>query len=363
MALAASPSRAESPSEGATDLADRREVTVTTAGDAEGAEAIEAVLRERIGGELRVTFARTPKVERGDVLASRRATVASDGELGRVFVDLGDPERVTLYIVDARSDRVLVRELERTANPEVAWEETGHIVELAVGALRRGQLIGTARSELVGERPPPPPPLAAPMIDSPAPEPARPAVVAPKPRVHGGLFWNTSAYGSGPEVATGPGAFAELKKEEPRVWSRAPLHWGGLLSGELRFPSNAAIGGANVRTRGGAVHLLATGGVRLGRAHELTLGLGGGVDFTRAEVTGAVATNARLTDSEIVPTATLRGLARYAWRTPVLGVFAGIGLDVSLENTRYVAVRDGAPFVLFEPWGVRPFALVGLSSP
>jgi hypothetical protein len=155
-------------------------VVIELAGEPSNVSAVEDILRERVASSgLQVSFAPIDVIDPAVVVTS---AVAQDEELAHVWIDLGSPERITFYLVDGKRERVLVRHFARHENPEVAREELGYVVELALVALRAGERIGVgrdvARAELAPEVAAPPP------VASPPPAPPF-AKLKDKPRTLG----------------------------------------------------------------------------------------------------------------------------------------------------------------------------------
>ncbi len=331
--------------------AERHVVTVKIAGDA--ADVVLEALRERIDGDA--SFEIVPTIDPESVVTPGPS---NDAQLARIWIDLRtDAETIMLYIVDGSWEHVLVRPVARQANPEVTHEEIGHIVDLALDALRAGQTIGVgraaAREQLLKATPAPPAPPAPPPEAPPAPRPQR-------PRVRVGGFYATTVYGSNLELATGPGLVVEL--HQPTELRGHTLEWGLTSTVDYRFPSTVDRGTAVVRFEGGALHALFGASYAFTRAHELMLGVGGGVELVRATGQSVELANVRFADGEINPIATARVLARYGLRTPSFRLFGGLGLDVPFANPRYLLSRPTEPVVLFAPWAVRPFVLVGIET-
>ncbi len=302
--------------------------------------------------------------------------------LARIWIDVPShtQEDVTIYVVDGAWEHVLVRRVARQANPEVTWEEIGHIVELALVALRSGHTIGVDRAaaerellgapgveELVEAQPAPaesrrsPEPPSRPSSPD-TTVPVRPASTTSSPwSFRAGGFYGVSAYGSGLELASGPGLIVEVHR---RAIARR-LELGGVVTGEYRFPSTVDRGSALVRFEGAAMHLLASGTVALGARHHLMIGAGGGVELVHARATSDTLSTISFVDRNLRATPTGRVLARYGLdASSSLRLFAGVGVDLPFEAPRYLLTRanESEPVVLFEPWAVRPFVVLGLES-
>jgi hypothetical protein len=336
---------------------ERRLVSVQIAGDAASVDAVLAVLREREGGS-ETTFEIVPAIDRASVVTPGPPNAR---QLARIWIDLtvppgreSEPPPITIYVVDGPWERVLVRPVVRQPNAEITWEEIGHIVELAVDALRAGESIGVAREQLL---PPPSPPPTAPSPIATETPPIAPAPAPARPwKLRGGGFYSATAYGSGFELASGPGAMLELQTQRPK------LELGGALTGEYRFPSRVDRGSATVHFEGGALHALANAAFVLGARHQLGLGLGGGVELVQAHSSSIKLDNVRFFGTEMQTIPTTRALARYTLTTSSVRLFAGLGVDVPLRRPRYLLTREDAPVVLFEPWAVRPFVLLGIET-
>jgi hypothetical protein len=362
------PARA-TPTGMAAEAVKRHVVTVKLAGPKGDVAALLDVLRERIGGNARDTsFEVVPAIDRAAIVTP--ATADSGEQLARIWVDLEDGPRiedagssprapVTLYVVDGPWERVLVRPVNREANPEVTWEEIGHIIELALTALRAGERIGVAREQLLPPSPPPtsPPPPPPPQEDAP---PRAPAARERRLHFRAGGFYATTAYGSSLELSSGPGAVLELHAPTDLVGRR--LEYGVTLTGEYRFPSTVDRGSAVVKFEGASFNAMASASYTLANRHDLMLGVGGGVELVHAQGRSAQLDNVRFVDGNLDPIPTARVLARYGWSTSAVRLFGGFGVDVPFRSPRYLLSRESEPVVLFEPWSVRPFLLFGIQT-
>lgn|GEM_PF-1697874 len=352
------------------DHAKRTLVSVKVAGDAPSTSAVLEVLRERIGAvEAEASFEVVPTIERASIVTPGPP---DDRQLARIWIDLteapgrkGEREPVTLYVVDGQWERVLVRPVTRQRNPEVTWEEIGHIVELALGALRAGESIGVGRAlarEQLLPAPQPPPPDAD-FDDSKLPPelmyyPPRPR---PEIRPRVGAFYTTTAYGSELELSSGPGAIFDLHVRHSSLLG-GKLELGATVSGEYRFPSTVDRASALVRFESAAFHALASAGYHFTARHHLIVGVGGGADLVHARGQSPQLNNIRFVDGNLDPIPAARLLVRYAMVMPNARVFAGLGLDLPFRNPRYLLSRENEPVILFEPWVVRPFLMVGLET-
>lgn len=310
-------------------------------------------MNERLAGhDFLVAITTVSAIHPADVVTPG---ASNDDQLARVWIDMTSQERVTLYVVDGTWERVLVRHLARNENPEVTWENLGHIVELAMVALRAGETIGigreTARAELLPPEPPPAPPARPPFVFVP--------VVAPRPelRFHAGAFYETALQSSAPTIAMGPGVILELERSAPRA------SYGIQFTAQYRLPLTVDEGLAHVRTEGAALRGLVTVGLPLSRSNVLTPALGAGVDVVHSEAIGQRTTALRLVPPQTDVLPTLRASLRFEHRAPGIRLFGGGGLDLPLDNRRYILAKTDSREVLYAPWSVRPFLFAGVETP
>lgn len=349
------------PSSASAENAKRRLVSVKIAGAPRSVAAVLDVLRERTGGtETETELEVVPTIDRASIVTPGPP---SERQLARIWIDLREPpgranerEPVTLYVVDGPWERVLVRPVTRETNPEVTWEEIGHIVELALGALRAGESIGVgravAREQLLPTPEPPPPPPPPPEAPAPAPPPGNPW----RPHVRAGAFYSVSGYGPGLELASGPGAVLQLHSDSGR------LDFGTTLTAEYRFPSTVDRGSALVTFEGGALHAMASSAYSFNKRHQLSLGLGGGVELVNVTGASTQLETLRFVDGDVDVIPAARLLTRYSHATSTFRLFAGAGVDLTFRNLRYLLSRGDDSLILFEPWVARPFLLLGIET-
>lgn len=343
----------------------RRVVTVEIAGDERNVAETTTLLRERLASQpIDTTYATAETIDPATVVTPANV---HDDDLARVWIDMRGNRRVTLYVVDGPWERVFIRHFVRHDNPEVTREEIGHVVELALVALVAGERIGVgrdvARAELApaAAPAPTPPPPAPPIPDhvETKPEPAP----ATKTRFHAGPFFEMQAYGSGPELRSGIGGMLEVHRTPPST----RLRYGANLLFQYRLPVDADAGTATtVRSEGAAAHLLAHASYAVSRPAELAVMLGPGLEMNHAEARGDRAASVTFAGGETTLSPVARLLVRYTHAFPDLfQLFAGVGLDVPFERTRYLLARPsgGGSTVLFEQWAARPFLVLGVTTP
>jgi len=335
-------------------------VQVALAGPDARVEALRRALEDplrRLGADLQIS--RVDAVDPRSVIDP--AAPHPDAAV-RVWLDLSASERVTLYFVDAAWERVLVRHvaLENDLD-EVEREEVAFIVRSAVEALLAGAKLGVTREEaraalLPAEPPPPPPPPPAPKVEPtppPPPPPPAPAPVAPRSvvtsvgalyegQLYAGAFWQ------GPGLLFGvlrPGAIA----------------WGGRLTLQYRAPVTIEGDALGARLQGIASRALARVEGWSGDM-GVALAAGGGVDVTHTDpvpisdraVTGAAGW-------DVTPVA--RVLVAGGFRAAGVEISPLAGVDFDLLPVRYVGLRDGKKYTVFDVSRWRPFFGLELSVP
>jgi hypothetical protein len=325
--------------------------------DARDSDALARVARELLGRlGLEVRAERVARVELAAVFAPPRAGVAPEPLLARVWVDWRTPGRATLYLLDGRRDRVLVRQVERPAGgEELAREELGHILETACEGLLAGSEVGEPRAGVAPRLLPPSPPTT--VVAEAAPPPASgPA------RVQVALLYEAAAFGGG-ALAHGPEAslFVALGARRPVPW-----RMGLWATAQLRLPVRATDdAGAGVALEAGALRAL------LALEHAWTeratgrAGVGVGVDVVRARPEAAppdvAVLNPAFTRSFAVARAALAVDLRLARRTWLV---AALAADIDVTGQRYAFSRGGGgEELVLKPWIVRPAAALGLAFP
>jgi hypothetical protein len=322
------------------------------ASDARESDALAQVARELLGRlsvEVRASF--VARIDLAAVVAPPRAPGGAAAPLARVWIDWRIPGRATLYLLDARRDRVLVRQVERPAGgDELAREELGHILETACEGLLAGGEVGVPRAGVVPLLMPPPAP--APVTVAAAPEDA-PA------RVQLALLYEAATLAPGARVTHGPEASAFLG------WGARASRWGLWTTAQLRFPVHAGDEqGAGVDLETGALRLLLAREQPLSARVTGRAGVGVGVDVVHArpEVTmpeNAVAGPAFTREFTVGRAAVALDL-RLSRRTWLVAMLAA---DVDVTGQRYVFSRGASEDVVLRPWSVRPAAALGLAFP
>jgi hypothetical protein len=145
---------------------------------------------------------------------------------------------------------------------------------------------------------------------------------------------------------------------------------GVWISGEYRFPTTVENTLVNARLEQGAFRAVASLEWAASARFRIGAGVGGGLDLVRitpavnegAPVMAASAASAR---SAAIPMLRALLLGHFAFGSRS-EAFAGFAADYDLLGTRYILrdLRDasGADVPVFEPWRLRPTALVGVAT-
>jgi hypothetical protein len=325
------------------------------ASDARESDAVAQVVRELLGRlAVDVRVAQVARIDVAAIAAPPRADGAAEPPLARVWIDWRTAGRATLYLLDARHDRLLVRQVERPAGgEELAREELAHILETACEGLLAGGEVGVPRAGVVPLLLPPP--VRAPeTVASSAPPPGDAAAA----RLQIALLYEAAMLAPEAPLTHGPVVSVFVRA---RVRG---LRWGLWSTAQLRVPVHAADQTVGVAMQTGALRALLAVERPLSRRTTVRGGVGGGVDLVRATPEATVADRVVLegprTLSFAVGRAALGIDLRLSARTALVGTLAA---DVDLTGQRYVFARGGGEQLVLRPWVVRPAASVGLAFP
>jgi hypothetical protein len=323
-----------------------RHVEIKMVAPGESWPALETVLSELLARlQVSVRFSTIGSVDARQIMSERSEDPPS---AARVWIDMHEAGRVTLYLTGDRADRLLVRHVPLvTRIDEVAREEIAHIVEATVDALLVGGRIGVVTDEVV--RP------AAKSEALPPPRERLPSGVG----LDLGVAYEMQAWRSSwPPLHSA----AVMVGVEGRSGSWRPGVW---LSGEYRFPTTVENPKVSARLDQGAFRAAATLTWAASRKWSLGAGVGGGFDLQRIapDVNQGPLVDARPPRTTVVPMLRALALARYAFSARST-VFAGIAADYDLAGTRYLLhdPSSGTDEAVFEPWRLRPTALIGVAS-
>jgi hypothetical protein len=321
------------------------------AGETERLEAVARELLARLDVEIEVR--RVPRI---DIAELRRALEPGERYFARVWIRVSPSWRARLYLEHGASDRILVRDVASDANnPELTREELGHILQTAVEGLKAGEEVGTPRSDALKDVPAEdtvevarePPPTEPPAFDA---APAQPAPAGP---LRFGPRYELSWLGDGARFEDGPGAVFALA-----------LPVGFELCAFYRRPLHVDATPVGVRLHTIAARALVTMQAWRGAGARIRLGAGAGADFVRVSPLGEPGQTVELSDPTWRKLALARLQVSYMRRAfSFMELELTAGVDVDVNDTRYVFQRGSEELRVLDPWPVRPFLSLGATVP
>jgi hypothetical protein len=320
------------------------------AGETEGLEAVARELLARLDMQLEVR--RVPRI---DIAELRRALAPGERYFARVWITLSSSGRARLYLEHSASDRMLVREVVGDpSNPELLREELGHILQTAVDGLKAGEEVGAPRSDALKDVP------AEDTVDV-AREPAVPkspvdgaqTSAAPSQALRFGLRYELSWLGDGARFEDGPGAVFAIA-----------LPVGFELSAYYRRPLNVEDAPVGARLQTLSARALVTLQAWQSERAGIRLGAGAGADFVHVSPLGEPEGNVELSDGAWLKLAMARLQASYARRAfSFLALELTAGVDLDVNDTRYVFQQGSEELRVLDPFPVRPFFSLGATVP
>ncbi|HEY3493135.1 MAG TPA: hypothetical protein VGK73_00560 [Polyangiaceae bacterium] len=317
-------------------------------------EALEAVARELLARlDMQIEVRRVPRI---DLAELRRALEPGERYFARVWITLSPEGRARLYLEHGASDRILVREIAGDANnPELTREELGHILQTAVDGLKAGAEVGAPRSDALKDVP-----VEDALAAGPEKAPPEPAGEAPRTSAASsqplrfGLRYELSWLGDGPRFQDGPGAVFALDLRpvgfELSAFYRRPLKVDGTPVG--------------VRLEAFSPRALVTLEAWRSERSGIRLGAGAGADIVSVSPLGEPAQNAEFSAGTWLNLAVARLQASYAWRaSSFLALELTAGIDVDVNDTRYVFQQSAGETSVLDPSPVRPFVSLGAAAP
>ena len=333
------------PSETRTTPEERRVLLVVAAEPAE-TEQLRQVAAELLG-RLSVSV-RADRVDRIDVEDLARSLPPRSGYLARVYIDLREPNRATLWFVDPAHDRILMRQLERVpAGDELLREELGHILETSTEGLLAGEEIGLPRASVL------------PMVKAKesAPQDVAPASTA-KPLMQFALLYEVQGLSSQAPLTHGPESSAYLAIP-PRRGA-----FGIWLTGQYRFPVDVETGPVGARIEGGALRAMLTFDWVAASRVTLRGALGGGADIVRLNPESLGGSGVALADARLLAFAMVRaGLGLEFRVSSILSVWSRVAVDFDAAGTRYVFEGHQGEQLVLSPWMLRPAFALGAGFP
>jgi hypothetical protein len=328
-------------------------VNLVVAADAESAAALEGTLRElvaRLGLTLRVT--RTDSAPAWVMAAAPR----DPGERARVSVDETPGDHVLVVVSVIRAGEPpsppVERSIPRAESSAILTEQVAHVVH------------ATLESLLVGDGPAPQPPPARqpPTASNEAPADHVPAT---PPGRRDGFSLDAAVFATGRGVSSGsgavPGVGAALHATAWRGFGRPSLWLSGSYNAPFDESSKDLV---VVQTTVSSFRAVPSLQVVIRRWLDVDAGVGAGVDVFHTDPSDpGPNVTLRPTKNLVDPILTAQIIARFRIAASAR-VFVGVDLDYDAGAHRYVtADASGTPTQVFQPWPLRPSAMVGLCVP
>jgi hypothetical protein len=327
-------------------------VLVSVAAPAGETEALEAVARELLTRlEMQIEVRRVPRI---DLAELRRPLEPGARYFARVWITLSPAGDARLYLEHGASDRILVREVVGdTKNPELTREELGHILQTAVDGLKAGEEVGAPRSDALKNVPAEDAAVAGPEPALEPPAKVEQTRAASSTPLRFGARYELSWLSDGPRFEDGPGAVFALE-----------LPVGFELCAFYRRPLNVKGTPVGVRLHTLSARALVTMQASRSERTSTRLGAGAGADIVRVSPLGEPGQNAELSEAAWLKLAVARLQASHAWRAfNSLQFELTAGVDVDVNDTRYVFQQGSSELRVLDPWPVRPFVSLGAAVP
>ncbi len=349
---AAAPSRADVAPAATGDVAGQGYVELRVAADDDSKAALVGTLRElvaRLGLELRVSP--TDSSPGGFMGASPR----EPGERARVSVDETPGDHVTVVLAVVRRGEIsppVERVMSRGESSAILTEQVAHVIH------------ATLESLLATDAPVPAPSLSKPAPPvGPVEHPIDNVVVAPVSHRQG-FSLDATAFATGRVVSSGSGAVlgggAALNMTAWRGIGRPSL-W---LSGSYNAPFDQPNADVTLQTTVSSFRGVPSMQVLASRILDVDVGVGAGVDVFHAVPSNPGPNVTVRSSSDLVdPVLTGQIVTRIRVATSAR-IVVGIDVDYDAGAHRYVTSQAmGGTSSIFQPWQVRPSAMVGLCVP
>lgn len=351
-------------------------ISAVLAGDPEVVEKIVTVLRGSLDRQgLNLVAVRAAQIDPLDV-ARFPLDRAPGGPVANLWLDLAS-DHPAMYLLDARSGLVYVRQMAVRADPDaVEIELIRLVVDSSVESILKGRVLGVSRDEFErsltpspGTTPPTPPPptRASPPPPTPTPTPtpaplptpprpprraapATPLAAAPQAATSRRAEWAIAAGYSGTMLATnflahGPELGAE------RRWPQIRLG----MTVSQQFQQAVTLADVATHLDSTAIRFYALSARAITSDLSVSFGVGAGVDATRVAPTGAGAKPSFwATDPMLLAMADLAHSFGQAF------VSARVGVEYDLVAPRYLIASDDGTRVLWSPSRWRPLAALRL---
>jgi hypothetical protein len=333
----------------------------------EEAQAFEAVLRDAISGQpVSLAPVVVARIDPGNMVRAPASDLTRP-VLGRAFVDLSDPQRATVYVVDGDWQRISVRNVTRTANPDVVRETVGRMVSTSVEALLAGSFAAasepmaafqSALDQAQHDQAPKPPeagPAAAAVVTR--TPPAAIPWTPPRMAARLGLTYEVDLYSAARPIVHGPSLYGALALGTARV---RPALW---LSGQYRFPVEESGPPVGFRLDSTVLRLMAGAEVHLRERLALEVGAGLGVDFISLKARAPTSqTDVWVAHDRSFQVGLGRLMVGLRWRTSAsTAVHALFVADIDPSGTRLVFEGAQGEQEVLSLYGVRPGLALALS--
>jgi hypothetical protein len=268
-------------------------------------------------------------------------SIPTQPPIGRAFIDLSETARATVYVVDASWQRILIRHVPRSANPEVLRETLARIVSTGVEALLSGSFADLSR------------PLDRPQAPRKA-QLRKQADAEPKHAMRGGVMYESALLSSERLVTHGPGLMGSLAFS-----SKRRVRWGLWLTAQYRLPISVTETPLGLRLNTLALRLLLGIEHDLSRGVTLESGIGPGLDVNHLSPHRTSEGEARLAAERWFGVGLGRALLGLRMR-----MFDGFWLrsalvaDLDPTQTKYIYDLDGERQTLMTPYMLRPGMLL-----
>jgi hypothetical protein len=325
-------------------------VLLVVAADPREARELGQVVTELLGRlTVEIEVLRVERLDFGEIARPTPATPETPSYLARLFVDLREPSRAVLWFVDPRHDRILVRQLDRTAgSEELLREELGHILETSTEGLLAGAEIGLPRAQVVPT-----------MLEA---KPSGPAHASAKrserSRFQIAALYEVEGFASPARVVHGPEASVFV-----RVTHAAPS-FGVWLTGQYRWPVHVDASPVGARLEGGALRALLALDVPVRGRVTLRFALGAGTDLVALAPESSESGGVSLAESRFLAFAALKAAIGVELRaSPWVCFWGRLGADLDPSGASYVFEKQSGENTVLRPWPVRPALAVGVGVP
>ena len=332
----------------------KRIVRIEIAASPDASASLQAVLRDVLSGlDVSPEMALVPRID------TTNAVLGPPGDptvlLGRAFLDLSDPARATVYLVDAKWERILIRHVPGTANSEILHETVGRIVSTGVEALLAGSFGEFSRPIERAPTPPNPRPISAMPALATALESPRPAAL----RSRLGVMYEGELYSSAKPFAHGPGLAGSVE------FGGRALRPALFITAQYRLPILDSDPPVGLRLDTTAVRALAGFALDLRAALALEVGIGFGLDVMHLAPRLATADGSAYSTPERWFAMGLgRAMIGARWNaTRAFSIQAALIVDIDVSRSRFTVDEGSGRIPVIDPYPLRPGLALGASLP